>query len=463
MDRLTSQALKSSGDIRVRSSKLSRLRKILFIILLFVPSVYILYLLTLYGMDAPFWDEWELVVYLVKAHANTLTLSDLWMQHNEHRLFFPRLIMLAVAYPTNWNLKCHLYVNFAVAAIAFLFIYLLLRSTFDKQIPKWLLVASSFLIFSPVQWENWSGGLVILFFLNVLNIAAAAYLMNRWSGRWTGLVAAIVFAVIASYTISSGLLAWVALFPLFLRKSWKKEHVIMWIFAFAITAAFYFLGYTKPAHHPSLLFFIHHPYEFAKYVFAYLGGPIARGWGTRGSVCIGFVSLASLSAVIVYLRRLDKDGFDKFLPWLATGAYALLSAVVTGVGRAGFGVKQALASRYTTGSTLFTISAMVAVALLAYRYRMLNKKPLTKNIVVYCVMALTVALYALSFLQGVSEFKSRKVETDSARVCVKDFESADDECLQVFYPEAAHLRQIIGLLSENGLLEKIWWYQKSSK
>lgn len=463
MDRLISQALKSSKDIWMRAVHL-KVKEVLFVISLFVLPVYILYLLSSYGMDVPFWDEWELAAYLVKARAGTLTLSDLWMQHNEHRLFFPRLVLLAVAYPTNWNLKCQLYLNFVVTVISFLFIYLLLRSTFDGQIPKWLLIAVSFLVFSPVQWENWSGGLVIHFFLNVLNITAATYFINKGSGRWVWLSVAIILTLIASCTISSGLLAWIALAIIFLRKGWKKEHIIAWIFVFAIMIALYFKGYAKPAHHPSLLFFIHHRYEFAKYVFAYLGGPIGRAWGTRGSVCIGIVSLVILGAVAVYLRGFDREGWDKLLPWLAVGTYAFFSAIITGIGRAGFGVTQALASRYTTGSMLFIVSTAVAIALLAYRYQVNNKKPLIENaVVISSAVALIVALYALSFLQGVSEFKSRKVETSSAKACVKSFESADDKCLQVYYPDAVHLRQIVNLLKENGLLEKIWWYQKLSK
>ena len=438
----------------------SYLKKVAFIILILAPAIYIFYLINLYGINVPFWDEWEFVPFLVKAHAGTLKFFDLWVQHNEHRMLFPRLIMLSIIYASNWNITYQLYANFILAALTFFVLYLLLRSTFNGQIPKWLLVILSLLIFSPAQWENWAGGLTILFFLNVLSMVIATYALIRWGGQKKGLIVAMIFAVVASYSTNNGLLTWIAVAPIFVRKIWRKGHIIAWIFAFILTVIFYYCGYTKPSNHPSLLAFVHHPYDFAKFVLAYIGAPLGRGCGTRCSICLGALLLSTLGAGALYFWLSYKERVDKILPWLAIGLYAFLTDLATGVGRIGFGLRQSLSDRYATFSTLFTISALVVAALLMFNYRERNRRaPAKVSVVTVCILLSLVTFYALTFFHGVMKLKSNKAWIDSGKKCLLSMELASDECLQALYPDSTRLKERVGMLKDSGLLERMWWYQ----
>src|SRR4051794_2788618 len=49
------------------------------------------------AVDVPSWDQWELVGLLVKSSHGELRFADLHAQHNEHRVLFPRLLMLGLA------------------------------------------------------------------------------------------------------------------------------------------------------------------------------------------------------------------------------------------------------------------------------------------------------------------------------------------------------------------------------
>ncbi|MCX5772431.1 MAG: hypothetical protein NTZ09_19450, partial [Candidatus Hydrogenedentes bacterium] len=74
------------------------------ILIALLPPAGLVLLLRLYHVDVPFLDEWEYLLILPKSYESTLTLADLFALHNEHRLLFPRLIMVALARLTHWNM-----------------------------------------------------------------------------------------------------------------------------------------------------------------------------------------------------------------------------------------------------------------------------------------------------------------------------------------------------------------------
>lgn len=251
-------------------------RKVIFLVLFLASPFYILYLIYHYGINVPFWDQWELVPLLKKVHTYGLTFSDIWAQHNEHRVFFPRLIMLSLAYLTNWNIMFELYTNLILAALILLILCILLRQTFDKQnsIPAWLFIIFSFLIFSPTQWGNWTWGWQLHIFLSVLASVVAVWAVSKWSGKLRGFIVAMVSAVIASYSFNSGLLTWViVIMLLMIQKEWHRKHIILWMSAFIVTTALYSYEYW----HPPLLSFMNRPYKYIWYVLACLGSPLGYG------------------------------------------------------------------------------------------------------------------------------------------------------------------------------------------
>ncbi len=57
-------------------------------------SLLLTYFVLTYSVDIPFLDDWEMIPVLTGVQP--VTLDWLWAQHNEHRIFIPRLIYLAV-------------------------------------------------------------------------------------------------------------------------------------------------------------------------------------------------------------------------------------------------------------------------------------------------------------------------------------------------------------------------------
>src|SRR5262245_35820129 len=60
------------------------------------PFLILIWAVARYSIDVPFLDQWDLVPLIDKMYQGQLTFHDLWMQFNEHRILFPKIIMLGL-------------------------------------------------------------------------------------------------------------------------------------------------------------------------------------------------------------------------------------------------------------------------------------------------------------------------------------------------------------------------------
>src|SRR3990167_10311364 len=100
-------------------------------ILVLIPALMLLDKLVNNSVNVPFWDQWVYVDLFDKLRHGTLGLKDLWMQHNEHRILFPKLITLLFAQLTRWNLRAEVLLNFVTASLSFGLLLALAKRTFQ--------------------------------------------------------------------------------------------------------------------------------------------------------------------------------------------------------------------------------------------------------------------------------------------------------------------------------------------
>ncbi len=428
-------------------------KKTFLALVILSPPLYLLYLIRAYGVVIPFGDQWALVPLLDKLFGNNLRFSDLWAQHNEHRIVFPKMLMLTMAYFSDWNIWYELYMNFVLAGIIFLLLLFLLKKTFVNQTPIWLTVAFSFIIFSPIQWENWLWGWEIQVFMTIFGTVAAVLSLVLWPGQLKGLIIAMAAAVFASFSFANGILTWLAggLIMLMQKKS-RWMHIALWVVVSASTICLYYYQYVKPSYHPALSVCLHSPWAFVQYVLAYIGSPLAFG-STSVAIITGAVWVIAMCAVLIHIGRFSGKSFAPVLPWMALAVYAFLSDCVTGVARLGFGTRQAMESRYTTIASLFIVSVL-AVSVYWARAYMEAHRNFPKGLVVLkkVFFLLVISAYGLSFGYGIAKMQMRAERLRAGRICLKNYERAPDLCLRLLYPEPDIVRERARTLSRLGII-----------
>jgi hypothetical protein len=365
-------------------------------------------------------DQWALVPLIEKMDVGNLAISDLWAQHNEHRLIFPRLIMLVLALLTDWNIYFEIGTNILLAITIVVFLNLQIKRTEELEVDKnnysWLIFLISIFVFSIAQWENWSWGWQIQIFLNVLSIVIGFFILTLRTLNTKHLMLAVLMGVIATYSFANGILYWFISFGILLFREMpnkrKFQFSITWLFLSLIIAFSYLHDYKKPSHHPSLSYVLEDPGSFLKYVFAYLGAPVASFSGKWAIIAGIFITLIYILLLIpLFLKQRII-----YLPWVGLGLYSILSAAISGVGRAGFGYEQGLASRYVTISNLIWISVIVLFYLarknIFSKRTILNKKT-------YEFAISSISIFLILFMQttnsSANEWKHKNEVINSTR------------------------------------------------
>jgi hypothetical protein len=347
-------------------------RLVLLLLAAATPSLCIIYLVARYGVDIPFADEWTFAPLLVKAHDHTLGLADLFAQHNEHRPVFPRLLMIGIARAANGNVRAQMFFSIALAIGTAFNVGWILRRSFRREKLFLLIILANLLLFSPVQVENWIWGFQLCLFLVTFLLTTGVSLATSQLAIPTKFAACFAIAFAATFSFGNGALLWLVTFPIALFVTDKPNSLrnLPWLFAWvtgaACTITLYLFHYVKPAHHPPLAA-SRHLLDYYFYVAGFLGANLAPA-GRRESLALP-VLLGTVLSAIYFLTLLGIRASHKSLvwreaaPWLAIAGFAVISSGIAAVTRIGFGVSQALDSRYTTLSLLFSVALIALVAI----------------------------------------------------------------------------------------------------
>ncbi len=316
-----------------------------------------------YNMRAA--DQIAMEPLFAAMYADTLTWEELWQQHNEHRILFPRILLLALGRITGWNVNYELLLNYGFACATFaLVLALLARMRRQLHIcqPCWLLPTLAVLHFSLAQCENWLFGMNMVIYLNVCCVVAALSLLAVPKLHFPGFLAALAMAVVASGTFANGLLLWLlGTLQLLVLHRRRLAYTAGWALCGSAVITVYLTGYFRPAHHPSPVFPDENPAGFASYLFTYLGSPVSNGSAAMLAGACGIIVL-SAALWVLYRRQVP---LSVVLPLVSLAAYAVGSGALTALGRTGFGITQALTGRYVTISLLLWVVSAAALYLVA--------------------------------------------------------------------------------------------------
>ena len=317
------------------------------------------------AVDIPFGDEWEWADLIYGAHQHSLTFAQLWAPHNEHRIFIPALIALALDAVAGWSVVREQLISLAFLGLTQLALWGLIRRTVPVGRRGVCFLVASALLLGLVQYENLYWGFQIAWFLVDLCAVVALLQLTRPHGGPQELSFAIALATIAGLSSAQGLLVWPAgLVAIALIPRDRLPRLAAWLLAgIAVTAAVRWGGPATGAGYVALS----HLDVIARYVLVYLGSPLALSFGLQTAALRGALAIAWTAAIVVFALRAPLAARVRLAPWLALAAYALLCALATAAARAGFGVEQALAPRYTTIAELIWVAAFAATCIVIPR------------------------------------------------------------------------------------------------
>jgi hypothetical protein len=176
------------------------------------------------------------------------------------------------------------------------------------------------------------------------------------------ILAAGLMALLASFTLTSGLFLW-CLFPLVLRRyvkpgAWRRQRLALAVCAVLLLACGipYLPGIgSHPSPAPGAAF---SALTLARFFLAYTGNLVALAAALTTAECAGAALFVFFLAAAALATR-EGPGARVAVIWIAVGLYSLGAGAMVTFGRYGFGVAYALeASRYVLASSFLPVSCV---------------------------------------------------------------------------------------------------------
>jgi hypothetical protein len=410
-------------------------------ILIMLPAALGLLYVREFGVSVVYGDAWAVVPLFDKWSSGTLQVSDLWDQHNSHRMIFPNIVYLLLGSVTRYDNVAEMFLIQGCFLGTLVVLLLAFRDNVKIQSPRlvlFLFVPVALLIFSLRQYKNMLFGFQINFaFAEVFGVLALflLYLLGRRIdfGK-LAFVAALASATVASYSVLPGLFVWPAgLLQLFLgplEKPRKRAFFVLWGLVGISVWVVYFIGWVEPDS-SSLLYTLQHPLQATHYYLNLLGS--ALFWRPNSALIGGLLLVCLALAGLLLIYRNGRLGEYSF--WVSLLLYSLLMLGAITVGRSELGPDQAvIAKRYAP----FPILAVVGV------YVMLVKAALERRSIVSTLLAaaLSSAILLSSFIsypEGIDKGRKERAAMEKQAFVLSTYESQSDEALNESFRQGADM------------------------
>jgi hypothetical protein len=365
--------------LKMLKNKISAKYFIIFIIV-FLVSIMPLFVIYNYSVDLFSDDQIDgEIPYIIQKTTGENNGYDIFYLQLEHRMAAHRLIGSLIQKLPQWEYCYYIIFKYICCFISSLIIcHIFTKNTtnFNNDVFIFSCV-SSFIIFGLQQIEVWTNPMNEHNFIISCLVFGVLICCSSFKFKYI-YSACILLAVFCSFTFSSGLTSWFILYiSLFLSPiiviNNKWLYSLLWWVIFAIVLIFYFHDYSSPADSPGIGPALESPARALLFYFCALGSPLAIGTSIPSiplAFGLGLILFVSYSFfVCLYLKNKIADSGKKFIqaifPWLVLGLLPLINIGLTAIGRSGFGIEIALASRYGTAANLLIICVM-ALAMITF-------------------------------------------------------------------------------------------------
>ncbi len=302
-----------------------------------------LWLIRNFGSDLPYWDQWDAeAAYLYTPYFNgTLSISDLFAPHNEHRIMLTRLASLGLLIVNGkWSPLLQMSLNAALCGLTGAFVYRIMLTSSRIFWGFFVIIIFSL----PFGWQNTLGGFQLQMYLMCGLSLLLLWLMTVEKPTLWRTVAGAASASLLLFTMASGFLTCIGLAVASaiaaFRKNGPKFHkglLATLAICAVVTAAGFLLKTDVPAH---LKLQIASPDSFAVAFAAFLGWPLSLfpilspqlPFATAALFCAAILLWTPFILLLMkYLKSDTSSG--KMLLILGAGFWIILQAAATAYAR----------------------------------------------------------------------------------------------------------------------------------
>ena len=361
-----------------------------------------------YARNVVFYDQWN-DVRLV-AHPS---FSALWTQHNENRTLFPNLVVLLLAHTTHLNIVVEEFLS-ATLLVGATALIALAHHRRSPSTPWFAYIPLVLLLFSFVQDGDTLWGFQLAWYMVLVALAGCIYLLDRPNLTGPIFAAAVMIAVVGSFSSLQGLLIWPVGMVLNYQRRRERSWQIGWILAGVVTTLVYFYDLNTSTANPGGSFALTHVARSLTFFLTAIGNifggqvydvygarvPGAPDLGPEGTIALGFVVF--VCAVLTLRTCMRRDERSPGPIGVTLVLFGLLFAALMTIARSRDGFGGAGFSRYTTFDIL--ILAGCYVALLG---RPPTERPRTRLPVVQSIIVALIALQVvLGTIEGIAYARS---------------------------------------------------------
>ena len=406
--------------------------------MIFLPAALAFLYVHSFGVNVVAGDSWSVARLFGELYSGTLGLGDLWAQHGDHRMLFPRIAMLALGVITSFNSVAEMYLTLTCFLLTLIGLLLVFRNDVVKT-SSWLFlfVPVAFMVFTFRQYENMLSGFQVAFgFVQAFSVLAlcSLYFTKYERYRKFAFLAALASATVGSFSAAQGLFAWpVGLFQLLIgpiERPTKRVMVVVWALVGVAEWIAYFIGFGRSEQSASLGHLLGNPTGAIEYFLTLLGGSLV--WPLledsllwqQTLALLGGLALVCLALAGLFLVFKDRK-LGEYWFWVALLLFSFVVLASITLGRSNYGILQALASKYAS----FSVLAVIATYAILVKLVLERRSYLTAGALgILSVLILTSIPWYYS--KGIEQGKSIKAQRERIAFILATYESQPDEAFQ---------------------------------
>lgn len=282
-------ASESSGDgATEKISWVARHNTVLTIAAASVAPVLYLLFLDRFATNSFFGDDWSVVLVVHPALHGHLSLSQLWGQYNESRLFLGNIVDVIFGLIDHFDLRSVIFFSAGVFIASFAVLLALFRRYIGKRLTPIPVLSIGIIWFSIADVQNSLWAFQVSWYLTVFFLVVMLFaLLVPNSCRTLWFVVAVLASVAGTLSTVQGFLLWPLGAICILWSQPRARRVgyetAAWITTALVTMFVYLSGYNfsnngcLPASSCSASVALHHPLNALSYFFALIGNVTPSG------------------------------------------------------------------------------------------------------------------------------------------------------------------------------------------